>query len=120
MTDLIFSTHALKRMEERNISKEKIEQIIECGKVYGGKEGKHIIKYTEIKGSIYINYRIIFSKKNKVVVTLYVFEKKINKNYVSGERSKGAAKMIKLKKRNLKQKDDEDYHNEELKRYNIK
>ena len=48
MTDLIFSTHALKRMEERNISKEKIEQIIECGNVYGGKEGKHVIKYTEI------------------------------------------------------------------------
>ena len=120
MTDLIFSTHALKRMDERNISKEKIEQIIECGKVFGGKEGKHIIKYTEIKGSIYINYRIIFSKKNKVVVTLYVFEKKINKNYVSGEKTKGVKKMFKNKKIELKQKDDEDYYNEELKKYNIK
>ena len=120
MTDLIFSTHALKRMEERKLSKEKVEQIIECGKVYGGKEGRHVIKYTEIKGSIYVNYRIIFSKKNKVVITLYVFEKKINQNYVSGDKTKGFKKMFKNKKIELKQKDDEDYHNEELKKYNIK
>ena len=55
MTDLIFSTHALKRMEERKLSKEKVEQIIECGKVYGGKEGRHIIKYTEIKGCVTVH-----------------------------------------------------------------
>lgn len=115
-----YTIHALKRMEERNISKEKIEQIMETGQMFYSGNYKYVVKYLEIVGSITRNYRIIYHKSNKTIITVYVFEKKLDDSFVSyGERSKGFKKAVKNKKKAIKQQLDDEYFNEELKRFNL-
>ena len=115
-----YTIHALKRMDERNISKEKIEQIMETGQMFYSGDYKYVVKYLEIVGSITMNYRIIYHKSNKTIITVYTFEKKLDDSFVSyGERSKGFKKAVKNKKKAIKQQLDDEYFNEELKRFNL-
>ena len=118
MNKLNFTNHALNRMNERNISQDKIEEIIECGQTFCGKNGRHIIKHFEIIGSIIRNYIIIFSKLDGLVITVYCFEKKFDKSFsIRKDKTKSQRKIFKQKKKTLKQIEDDDYFKKELKKF---
>lgn len=115
-----YTTHALKRMEERNISKEKIDQIMETGQMFYSGNYKYVIKHFEIAGTITRNYRIIYHKSSKTIITVYVFEKRFDESFSCfGERAKGYKKSVKNKRRAIKQQLDDEYFEEELKRFNL-
>lgn len=113
-----FTNHALNRMNERNISQDKIEEIIECGQTFCGKNGRYIIKHFEIVGSIIRNYRIIFSKIDNLVITVYCFEKKFDERIsIRKDKTKSQRKIFKQKKKTLKKIEDDDYFKKELKKF---
>lgn len=120
MNKFNYSKHALKRMEERNISEDKIELIMECGQMFYSGNYKYVIKYSEITGSISINYRVIYHKSDKTIITVYVFEKRIKEETISCDKTKGIKKAFKNKKRSIKKQEEDEYYEEELKKFNIR
>ena len=91
---------------------------MKLGQTFASNSGKYIVKYFEVTGSIAKNYRLIFSKQDNLIITVYYFEKKydesksIKKNKTCSEK-----KIIKHKKRLIKQRDADDYFEEEMKRF---
>ena len=118
MNKFNFTNHALNRMNERNISQDKIEEIINSGQTFCGKNGRYIIKHFEIVGSIIRNYRIIFSKLDNLVITVYCFEKKFDERFsIRKDKTKSQRKIFQQKKKTLKQIEDDDYFYKELKKF---
>ena len=113
-----FTNHALSRMEERNISKEKVLEMLRLGQTFSSSNGTYIVKYLEVCGSITRNYRIIYSKRDDVVITVFCFEKRFDeRNALSKNLTKNARKIYKQKKNNAKQMDADAYYKESLKQF---
>ena len=118
MSKLNFTSHAVSRMQERNITTSKINEIMRLGQTFASTSGKYIVKYFEIVGTISKNYRLIFSKQDNLVITVYYFEKKYDENKsIRKNKTCSEKKIIKHKKRSIKQKDADDYFEEEMKKF---
>jgi hypothetical protein len=121
LKELNFSKHAGKRMVSRNISRDKIEQILSCGKIFSCGNGHHKAKFLESVGKNFIRYEVIFDKRSMTVITLWT--RFIPADQRSGEEDNGEFRKklhnYKFRKRFLAEKDLAEFHEEEMRRFNF-
>lgn len=118
MSKMNFTNHALSRMQERNITIGKINEIMRLGQTFASNSGRYIVKHFEVVGTISKNYRVVFSKQDNLVITVYYFEKRYDEDKAMRKnKTRSERKIIKHKKTTMKQKDADDYFEEEMKKF---
>ena len=65
------STHAFNRMASRNISRAKLAEIIYCGQVFAGNNGRHHARLYERSGKSEICYEAVFSKADHTIISVW-------------------------------------------------
>ena len=66
-----YTTHALNRMESRNISSDKVAQILYFGQVFSADNGKYRAKLQEFTGKSIIRHEVVYAKSENLVITVW-------------------------------------------------
>ena len=66
-----YTKHALNRMESRNISVDKVEQILNAGQVFSADSGCHRAKLQEFTGKNIIRHEIVFCKSENRIISVW-------------------------------------------------
>lgn len=114
------SWHALNRMETRNISPEKLAEIMKCGQVYSGGNGRYRVKLFQRTRKSEICYEAVFSKQDKVIIS--VWETTIPLNRTDDEekgKSHTKIRLYKQRKRALREQEFNSWCREEYGSYNL-
>ena len=114
-----YSNHALERMNERNISFEKVEEILECGKFFSTGNGNYRVKMTELIGKTLVLHQIVFSKQSKKVITVWNSKKPYKNRDSAEDRLRSSLKQYRKRKQALREKSFFDYSREECRYWHI-
>ena len=114
------SNHAAKRMESRNISREKVEEILSCGQVFAGKHGCHRAKQWEHVGKSVICREVVFSKEHDVIITVMETITPASRVKDDCEIYRKKLKGYKHRKRSLAEKESDRCFREEYGYYNMR
>ena len=116
-----YTYHALDRIETRQVSKAKVEQILSSGEIFSSDDGLHKAKFKEYSRNTVDKYVVIFSKQNKLIVTVEHNVCSIKKNSKPGDISNyRSRKIYKHRKRACEEREFNTYCREEFERYNMR
>lgn len=114
------STHAFNRMASRNISRAKLAEIIYCGQVFAGNNGRHHARLYERSGKSEICYEAVFSKADHTIISVW---SGIRPALCSGNEDNGKiyikTKVYKQRKRALREQEFDSWCREEYGNYSI-
>ena len=114
------TTHALNRMQTRNISNSQVAKTLFCGNIYAAKGGLHRAKFKEGSGKFIDEYIVIFSKQSSRVVT--VEHRVIRNDQSDGEfiSRQQLRKRYKQRKRAINRAEFDTYCREEFSNWNVR
>lgn len=113
-----YTKHALNRMESRNISVDKVEQILNAGQVFSADSGCHRAKLQEFTGKNIIRHEIVFCKSENRIISVWKSIKPFSCR-TEGFSKRHEQRIYKLRKQALRERDFNSYCREEYGNYNL-
>lgn len=114
------STHAFNRMAARHISRAKLAEIIYCGQVFSGNNGRHHARLYERAGKSVICYEAVFSKSDHAIISVW---SGIRPALCSGNEEntqiRTKTKIYKQRKRTLREQEFDSWCREEYSHYRL-